>query len=64
MMEVNKKGVKPLKTVEEVIAYLEMELADAHFMYDEMKKADTQRAQAYLIRATTIQNLLEAIKEK
>lgn len=52
-----------MKTIEEVIAYLEMELHDAHFMYDEMKKADTQRALAYLIRATTIQNLLEAIKE-
>lgn len=52
-----------MKTVEEVIAYLEMELADAYFMHDEMKKADTQRALAYLIKATTIQNLLEAIKE-
>lgn len=53
-----------MKTVEEVIAYLELELADAYFMHDEMKKADIQRASAYLIRATTILNLLEAIKEK
>lgn len=52
-----------MKTAEEIIAYLEMELADAHFMHDEMKKADPQRALAYLIKATTIQNLLEAIKE-
>jgi hypothetical protein len=63
-MEFIRKGVKPLKTVEEIIAYLEMELADAYFMHDEMKKADTQRALAYLIRATTILNLLETIKGK
>lgn len=52
-----------MKTVEEVIAYLEMELSDAYFMHDEMKKADTQRALAYLIKATTIEQLLDAIKK-
>lgn len=51
-----------MKTVEDVIKYLEMEMSDAHYMYDEMKKADTQRALAYLIKATTIEQLLDAIK--
>lgn len=51
-----------MKTIQDVVTYLEMEKSDAYFMYDEMKKADTQRALAYLIKATTIEQLLDAIK--
>lgn len=62
MMEVTRKGVNPLKTAEEITAYLKLELADAHEQYDLAKIADKQQALIHLIRATTIQNILDAIK--
>jgi hypothetical protein len=61
MMEVTRKGVNPLKTVEEIIAYLELELADAYEQHD---LAEGRERLIHLIRATTILNLLEAIKGK
>lgn len=53
-----------MKTAKEIIKYLEQERKDAYFMYDEMKKADKQRAMAYMIKATTIEQILDAIKNE
>ena len=61
MMEVTRKGVNPLKTAEEIITYMELELADAYEQHD---LAKGQERLIHLIRATTILNLLEAIKGK
>ena len=51
-----------MQTVEEVLVYLELELAEAYEMHDECKGKDAQAALYHLIRATVILNLLEAIK--
>ena len=51
-----------MKTAEEIIAYLEMELADAYEQYDESKGKDAQAALFHRIRVTVILNLMEAIK--
>lgn len=50
-----------MKTAEEIVAYLELELADAYEQHD---LAKGQERLIHLIRATTILNLLEAIKGK
>lgn len=52
-----------MKTVGQVITYLEMELTEAWEMHDEYKDKDKQQALFYLIKATTILELLEAIKK-
>lgn len=52
-----------MKTVGQVITYLEMELTEAYEMHDEYKGKDRQQALFYLIKATTILELLEAIRE-
>lgn len=52
-----------MKTVGQVITYLEMELVDAYEMHDEYRGKDAQQALFYLMRATTILNILEAIRE-
>ena len=52
-----------MKTVGQVITYLEMELTDAYEMHEEMRGRDPQQALIHLVRATTILNILEAIKE-
>ncbi len=51
-----------MKTVEEVIAYLEMELAEAQTIHDLLKTEDKQRALFHLIKVATITELLEEIK--
>jgi hypothetical protein len=51
-----------MKTVGQVITYLEMELTDAYEMHDEFKGHDKQQALFYLIKATTILELLEGIR--
>ena len=51
-----------MKTAEQIIAYLEMELADAYKQHDQAKGKDAQAVLIHLIRATTILNLLEGIK--
>ena len=51
-----------MKTVEEVIAYLEMELADAHTIYDLLKTEDKQRAMFHIVKVATITEILEEIK--
>ena len=52
-----------MKTSEEIIAYLEMELSEAYEMHDKAKGKDTAQAFAFLVKATTIEHLLDAIKE-
>lgn len=52
-----------MKTAEEIIAYLEAELADTYELHDATKGKDAAQALAYLIKATTILQLLEEIKE-
>ena len=52
-----------MKTVGQVITYLEMELTDAYEMYDDAKGVDARAALVHLIRATTILNILEAIRK-
>lgn len=52
-----------MKTVEEVINYLESELSEAHELHDKARGMDAQEALFHLIRATTITHLLEEIKE-
>ena len=44
------------------MVYLELELADAQKKQDEATGKDAQAALHHLIRATTIQNLLEGIR--
>ncbi len=50
-----------MKTVEEVISYLKLELDDAYKLHDEAKGKDSANALTQLIRATTIQILLDNI---
>ena len=52
-----------MKTVGQIITYLEMELTDAYEMYDDAKGIDQREALVHLIRATTILNILEAIRK-
>ena len=52
-----------MKTVEEIIALLEAELAEAHEIYDQAKGKDAQLALHYMVKAITITHLLEEIKE-
>ena len=51
-----------MKTAEEIIAYLEAELAEAYELHDQAKDKDSARSFAYLLKATTITHLLEEIK--
>lgn len=51
-----------MKTAEEIIAYLEMELAEAYEMHDRAKGKDAAKAFAFLVKATTIEHLLGEIK--
>ena len=49
-----------MKTIEEVIAYLETEMAEAHEMHDQAQ--DKQERLCHLIKAATIESILEEIK--
>ena len=51
-----------MKTVEEIMIYMERELIEAHEQHEQFKDQDAQQAYIHLIRATTIQNLIEGIK--
>ena len=53
-----------MKTAEEIISYLEMELAEAQTTYDLLKTEDKQQAMFHLIKMATITELLEEIKYK
>lgn len=51
-----------MKTVEEVIEYLELELAEAHESHDLAE--DKQERLFHIVKASTIVYLLEEIKAK
>ena len=51
-----------MKTAEEILVYMERELIEAHEQHEQFKGQDAQQAYVHLIRATTIQNLIEGIK--
>ncbi len=50
-----------MKTAEEIIAYLEEELADAYKIHKEVKGKNACKSLTYLIKANTIEQLLEEI---
>lgn len=51
-----------MKTAEEIMIFMERELLEAHEQHDQFKGQDAQQAYVHLIRAATIQNLIEGIK--
>jgi len=51
-----------MNTAEEIIAYLEAEVAEAYEMHEQAKGKDAQEALFYILKATTIENILEEIK--
>ena len=52
-----------MKTAEEIIAFLEIELAEAYEMHDAAKGKDAAKAFAFLVKASTIEQLLDEIKQ-
>ena len=53
-----------MKTAEEIIAYMEAELAEAYELHNQARGKDAQQALVHLIRATTITHILEEIKNQ
>lgn len=53
-----------MKSLEEIITFMEAELAEAYEMHDQAKGKDAQEALVHLIRATTITHILEEIKNQ
>ncbi len=51
-----------MKTAEQIIEYLEAELAEAYELHDQAKRKDAQEAFFYLVKATTIEHLLDEIR--
>ena len=51
-----------MKTAEEIIEILENELAEAYELYDQFKGKDAAQALAFILKATTIEQLLDEIK--
>ena len=58
------KGGETMKTAEEIITYLEAELAEAYELHEQARGKDAQEALLQIIRATTITHLLEEIKNQ
>lgn len=53
-----------MKTAGQIITYLEMELTDAYEMYTEAREEDDmEKALCQQIRATTLLNILEYVKQ-
>ena len=50
-----------MKTAEEIIAYIEAEIAEAHELHDQYKGKDASQAFAYILKSTTLTHLLEEI---
>ena len=50
-----------MKTAEEILLYLEMELAEAHEAHDQAQ--DKQERLFHLIKVATIESILEEIKK-
>lgn len=55
-------GGEKMKTVEEILALLEFELAEAYEMHDMAKGKDAAQAFAFMVKAATIEQLLDEIK--
>jgi hypothetical protein len=53
-----------MKTIEEITTYLEEELADAYEMHEMARGKDATQAFTFLIKAATIEQILDAIKQK
>lgn len=51
-----------MKTAEEIVAYLEAELAEAYELYDQAKGKNAKEALFYNLKAMFITHLLEEIK--
>lgn len=51
-----------MKTAEEIITLLESELTEAYELHDQAKGKDAQKALFYLLKATTIEHLLDEIR--
>lgn len=51
-----------MKTAEEIIAILEIELAEAYELHCQAKGKDAAQAFAFLVKATTIEQLLDEIE--
>ena len=51
-----------MKTAEEIVEYLEAELAEAYELHEQSRGKDAQEALCQIIRASTITHLLEEIK--
>ena len=52
-----------MKTMEDILLYLEAELAEAHELHEEaVRDMDKQQAILHLVRAATIKGILEEIK--
>ncbi len=51
-----------MKTAEEIVEYLESELAEAYELHDQTRGKDAQAALHHLIKATTIMHIMEEIK--
>ena len=50
-----------MKTAQEIINYIEAEIAEAHELYDHYKGKDAQQSFIYILKATTLTQLLEEI---
>lgn len=50
-----------MKTAQEIISYIEAEIAEAHELHDQCKGKDASQAFAYILKATTLTHLLEEI---
>lgn len=51
-----------MHTKEEILVYLELELADAYEQYDSIKGKDARAAQYHMTKIGVLLELLEAIK--
>jgi hypothetical protein len=51
-----------MKTAEEIIIMLEIELGETYELYDEAKGKDASQAFALLLKASTIEQILDEIK--
>lgn len=54
--------VGDIMTAEDIIAYLQAELAEAYELHDQAKGKDAQEALFHMIRATVITHILEEIE--
>lgn len=52
-----------MMTAEAIIALLEAELAEAYEMHDQARGKDATQAYAFLVKAATIEQLLDEIKQ-